>query len=109
MYPTTILGLVLIITAIRFAIDPSARARGVIRAMTVVVAFSGLLGFVTGSIKTLIAAGEAGRFDLALIGLGESLHNVSLALVILVLAWIGVAIGSARRSGEASASDTHAP
>ncbi|CAN5897373.1 hypothetical protein BH11MYX2_BH11MYX2_06110 [soil metagenome] len=108
MYPTTILGLVLVITAIKFALDPSARSRGVIKAMSVVVAFSGLLGFVTGSIKTLLAAGEAARFDLALVGIGESLNNIGLALVLLVLSWIGVAVGTARKASDATASDTHA-
>jgi hypothetical protein len=109
MYPTTIFGLVLIIAAVKFAANPSARTHAAIKAMSVVVAFSGLLGFVTGCIKTFLAAGEAARFDLALVGIGESLNNISLALCMLVLAWIGVAVGSARKPNGAGAADTHAP
>ena len=67
------------------------------------------VGFVTGVIKTFIASGQltdpTERGGIVIIGIGESLHNVGLGLVLLVLATIGVVVGLSRRPGKASGSE----
>jgi hypothetical protein len=99
MYPTTIIGLVLIGTGLRQALRPEARRLAVIRGLSLLVMLSGSLGFVTGVIKTFT---NLGGLDLreapvvALIGVGESLTNIGLALVILIVAWIATTAGAAR-------------
>lgn len=113
MYPTTIIGLVLIAVAIQYALDPQARYRRLARTLAVLTSFSSLLGFTVGVVKTFLAAGRADfelpAFHTMLIGVGESLHNVALGLCMLVCAWIAVAIGTARSGATgAGPSDTHA-
>jgi uncharacterized BrkB/YihY/UPF0761 family membrane protein len=59
---------------------------------------AGSLGFVTGLIKSLGAihqVPEDQRF-IWLIGLGESLNNVALALILVVLAALMISVGALR-------------
>ena len=58
---------------------------------------AGILGAVTGLINTARHSGASTEpVKLAIIGTGESLNNVSLALVFAVLATLLVAIGALR-------------
>ncbi|HEY1811860.1 MAG TPA: hypothetical protein VGG74_05855 [Kofleriaceae bacterium] len=98
MYPTLIAGLVLVATAIGFAISPDARRRLLVRALASLTLLVGTLGFVSGVIKTFTSC--APTFQIALEGIGESLANIGLALVMLVMAGIATAIGVGRRGGE---------
>lgn len=100
MYPTTIIGLLLLAAAGRYARSPERRQLGTVISLGLMTLLAGSLGFVTGVIRTLISA-TSGRFPeppllVAMTGIGESLHNVGLALVLLVLATIGTTIGSLR-------------
>jgi len=99
MYPTTLFGIVLVLAAARFAIGPDARRMAVVRGLAFLTFLSGCLGFVTGTIRTFTSLGGLDTKDapaVALIGVGESLTNVGLSLVVLVLAWIAVTIGRSR-------------
>jgi hypothetical protein len=113
MYPTTIIGLVLVAVAIQYARDPQARYRRIVRTLAVLTSFSSLLGFTTGVLKTFLSVGPDHTppdcFHLVVTGVGESLHNIALGLCMLVCAWIAVAIGTARSQASASPEDTHAP
>jgi hypothetical protein len=95
MYPTTLFGLVLVAAAINYARQPAARRLAVIRHLDVLVLMSGTLGVVTGVIKTCIHV-PSDQLHLVVVGFGESLHNVGLALCIMVLARIIVTLGAAR-------------
>lgn len=102
MYPTTIIGLLLLLAAVLYAIHPDRRRIPVVLSLGVMTFLSGSLGFVTGVIKTLLVAssddppGPVGTIAAA--GIGESLNNVGLALAILVLACIVTTIGLLRSS-----------
>jgi hypothetical protein len=104
MYPTLISGLVLLATAIGFAISPDARRRALVRALATLTMLVGTLGFVSGVIKTFTSC--APTFQIALQGVGESLANIGLALVMLVAAGIATAIGVGRRGNDPQA-DLH--
>lgn len=99
MYPTTIIGVVLVATALRQAMRPEARRLAVVRGLSLLALLSGCLGFITGVIKTFTSLSSLEPHDapvVALIGVGESLANIGLALVILIVAWIATTIGAAR-------------
>jgi hypothetical protein len=100
MYPTLIAGLVLVFTAWRFAFSPERALLVLVKWLYALVALAGTLGFVTGTIKTFIAAGQLPPGEAvatAMIGVGESANNLGLALTTMVLATIGVAVGHTRR------------
>ena len=97
MFPTTIFGLVLLACAVRYALDPKRRRLFLLRQLTILVALSGTLGFVTGTIKTFTNM-PSDQLYIAFIGVGESLNNVALALGLMVLSRIIIAFGAARAS-----------
>jgi hypothetical protein len=105
MYPTTLFGIVLVISAARFAIGPEARRLATVRGLAFLTFLSGCLGFIAGTIKTFTSLGGLDTKDaptVALIGVGESLNNVGLSLAMLGIVWIAVTIGSARGRGTAA-------
>lgn len=115
MFPTTIAGLILIGAAIQYARRPEPRRMHLVRALSFLTFLTGSLGFISGLIKSFIRAGnapqDAGSY--ALVGVGESLHNLGMAFGMLIVAWICVSIGAARctpntQSG-ADLTDPHRP
>jgi hypothetical protein len=102
MYPTTIIGLLLLFAAGRYALSPQPGRILVVVCLGVMTLLSGSLGFITGVIRTLSMA-TSGKLPepvgtIAAAGLGESLNNVGLALVLLILASIATTIGAVRAS-----------
>ena len=111
MYPTAIAGLVLISCAWRFAFNAQRARLGLVKWLYVLTAMAGTLGFVTGAIKTFLAAGQLPPEDsvrVAMIGLGESANNLGLALCTMVIATIGVAVGHRKPAPGGSLVDPHA-
>jgi hypothetical protein len=113
MYPTAFVGFLLVIMAARFAANPARGRLSVVVALGVLTFVVGTLGFVTGTIKTMIAAGEMPETGkIVTIGVGESLHNVAFALCLVILGGIGTVIGLSRRastSDRATVIDPHTP
>lgn len=111
MYPTAFVGFLLVIMAARFAANPARGRLAVVIALSVLTFVVGMLGFVTGAIKTMIYAGEVPETGkIVAIGLGESLHNVAFALCLVILGSIGTVVGLSRRASSndgASAVDPH--
>lgn len=106
MYPTLIAGIFLLRAAFRYSREGrSSLAAFVILALTTLGA--GTLGFLTGLMNTLqFAAGQPNQGELIALGTFESLHNLALALILLVAAGVVASFGlwraKPRESGEAS-------
>lgn len=108
MWPVMIFGLATLAVALRYALTPEpARLRQTF-ALGLVTLLSGLSGTALGFIVTLTAMGEVApdkRF-IAMIGLGESLCNVALALVLVTFAALIGAFGTWRTPKSAPAQAT---
>lgn len=100
MWPTLIFGLLCLAVSIRYAMRPEKRFVPLLICTNVMTLIAGSLGFVTGMIATTtyLAADDLKQPAIALIGMGESLHNVSLALILMMLAAIAATIGAFRHS-----------
>ena len=103
MFPTSIMGLVLLVVAGLYARRPAKGQLGIVLGFAAMTFLAGCLGFVAGAIKTLSAAGQLNDptmspGQLAALGISESLNNIALALVMLVLAAIVTTIGTIRAS-----------
>jgi len=99
MYPTTIVGVVLIVMATRYAARPDQARLHAVRCLSVLTFFVSCLGFVTGVIKTFSSIDESVGPELGnfvVMGVGESLNNLGLGLTTLVMAWAAVSVGAAR-------------
>ena len=108
MYPTAAIGFVLVATAILFARHPDARRSALVRHLSMLTFLVGSLGTVTGVIKSFTSMEDATPINYALIGVGESLNCVGLALTCMVLAGIIATIGRARTGAKsADLTDPH--
>jgi len=97
MIPTAVAGLILILVSGLYAIRPERRYVPLLVSLSALTLVAGGLGFVTGVIKSISAMG---RFDadikLSVLGTGESLNNVALALGFVLLAMIATSLGALR-------------
>ncbi|MBK9001107.1 MAG: hypothetical protein IPM35_35745 [Myxococcales bacterium] len=101
MYPTAVFGVLLLLIAARYAVRPEARWLPLQIALGVLTLLTGSFGFVVGLIVTTAHLHEVPQGQVPLIGaigFGESLHNVALALVLLVLAALCTSFGALRLS-----------
>lgn len=101
MYPTLLFGLVCIATSVRYAVKPERRLVPLLITTNVMAFIAGNLGFVTGLINTAKYMEKVETSQVPLItvlGTGESLHNVALALILMILAAVASTIGAFRIS-----------
>ncbi|HXI58826.1 MAG TPA: hypothetical protein VNO55_22320 [Polyangia bacterium] len=98
MYPTLAFGMLMIGVSLAYAFKPERRFIPLQISLGIMTLVAGSLGFVTGLIKSLGAIHQVpeGRRFIWLIGLGESLNNVALALTLVVLAALAVSVGALR-------------
>jgi hypothetical protein len=99
MYPTLVFGLLLLAASVRYAQRPEARWVPLQLALGILTLTSGMLGFVTGVITTTNHLSELPNERVGLIGaigVGESLHNVGLALALMMLAAMLASVGAMR-------------
>ena len=97
MYPTLFCGLFLLGAAVQFARRPHRSGMTLLWVLSSLTFVVGLLGFVTGFIRTLHGAASAPRINRVIaMGTSESLHNIALALCLIIAATIAIAVGVAR-------------
>lgn len=100
MYPTLLLGTLTASIAFKYAARPDQpRSRALWPSATATL-LSGLLGFLTGMIRTFQVAYHTPpdeRFGITLSGLSESLWNVVLAFVLGVVVSVLLTVGELRR------------
>jgi hypothetical protein len=106
MYPTLLAGLALLGTCLRYASRPDSRYVPLMLTLGLFTLLAGSLGFITGVINLLRAyAGPlADQGPTVLyIGIQESLHNVSLALLLTTASSIAASIGAWRLTRQTQA------
>lgn len=99
MFPTLIFGVLLVAAAVAYAVRPERRFVPLLVTLGVVTLGSGCLGVVMGFISTfqyLHQVAAADQFTIMVTGVAESLTNIVLALVLLVLASLVTAVGALR-------------
>jgi hypothetical protein len=107
MYPTSIFGLMLVAASIRYAMSPERRFVPIQVSLAIVTMASGGLGFVTGMIKSVLAIEGAGpdRRWIWVLGVGESLNNLALALALVTVGALVASVGALRLAREVPAED----
>jgi hypothetical protein len=99
MWPTLVVGLMMIGVSARYAVSPERRFVPLIVASSVLTFLTGALGFVTGLIATSqYFDANAAPAAVVVVGFGESLNDVGLALVLLAVGMIAVTVGAARHA-----------
>lgn len=104
MYPILVCGLLCVLAAASYAARPEPRRAPLVWALGIGTLLWGALGFTLGMILTLSAVGKvppAERY-IVLIGLGESLNDLALALLLVLAAALTAAVGAFRRSRDAA-------
>ncbi len=104
MYPTLVFGVLLVAASVRYAATPERRFVPLQMSLGMVTLASGGLGFVTGMIKSALAIEGAGpdRRWIWVLGMGESLNNVALALALVTVGAIAASVGALRIARAAS-------
>jgi hypothetical protein len=107
MFPTATFGLLLVAASLRYALTPERRLAPLMVSLGLLTCASGGLGFVTGLIKSTLAIEGAGpeKRWIWVLGMGEALNNVALALALSTFAALAASIGALRiaRGGDLSA------
>jgi hypothetical protein len=101
MYLTLTAGAALVAAAFRFARAPDGHRQHVALALAALTALVACLGTVLGVMKSMSAAGVADDPRYVTVGIGESLHNLALGLVLLVVAAVAMVVGAYRRGAQA--------
>lgn len=99
MYPTLAFGLLLLAVGLAYALKPERKLVAVFAILGAVDFLSGLMGATMGFITTFMHVSklpEDQQFGVTLVGIQESLQNVSLALIFLVLSTLILAAGTLR-------------
>jgi hypothetical protein len=98
MYPTSVFGVMLIAACICYAMSPERRFVPIQVALGMVTLASGGLGFVTGLIKSTMALGGVSPDQrwIWVLGMGEALNNLALALALVVVGALAASIGALR-------------
>ncbi|UQA60092.1 hypothetical protein [Polyangium aurulentum] len=97
MFPTLFFGVLFVTVAIGYARNPERARRVLLSVLSLLTLAAGGLGFVTGAIVTLTyAAGTPNQDAVIAMGISESLHNIALALILVVLGGIATAVGAWR-------------
>jgi len=98
MYPTLVFGLLMLAASVRYAVSPEPRFVPLQVTLGILTLMAGSLGFVTGMIRSFSAIGEVNPDQrwLWMLGAGEALNCVALALVLTVLAALAASAGAFR-------------
>jgi len=100
MFPTAFFGVLLLGVACAYAVKPERRWTPLLLATSLMTLLAGGLGFVTGLMATTLGGAPSAdpdhRMLISMVGFGESLANVALALGLCALATLVGMVGAAR-------------
>ena len=101
MHPTSLFGFLLLAASALHALRPAEKLRRLVLALGVTTVAAGLLGTSVGLCMTfryLSQVPPAEQLQTLAMGCEESLHNLVLALILVVLAGVLTAVAIMRRS-----------
>lgn len=101
MYPTALFGFFMVLAAVLFLIRPERRTLLLVGSTGVTALASGMLSFATGLLNTfryLESVAPEDQLLIAALGTAESLHNVVLALILIVVSSLIASVGVLRSS-----------
>ena len=103
MYPTAVAGLVVLGAAVCYGLSNNKRWLRVVLSSAVLTLICGSLGFVMGVIRSIQVGTQfpTDQHYLIVQGIGESLHNLSLAFTCLGIASIFVMLKTLRSASPA--------
>ena len=98
MYPTLLVGLVLVISSLAYAWRPDRHGALIARRLAILTSLVSVLGFTTGVIKCFTSvAGSDWRVSQEVVnGVGEALNCIGLGMVLLTLSCLLSVIGAIR-------------
>lgn len=99
MYPTSLFGFFLVMCAVLCVIRPERRFVPLLACLAVMTACAGVLGCCVGMVTTfhfLPRVALEQRLTIAALGCAESLNNVVLAMMLVVLSALISAVAAAR-------------
>lgn len=109
MYPTALFGLLLLAACVLHVLGPEPRRARLALTLGVVTFASGLLGTFVGmctSARFIPQVPKADQLQILALGCEESLHNVVLALLLVVVAGLLASVGALRQTNGAAAPTT---
>ncbi len=104
MYPIAVFGFLLVAVCVLYVLRPQARYQRLAITLGITTFMTGLLGTSLGvilSARYIYHVELARQLGVFALGIEESLHNIVLALILVVLASVIFAVG-ALRSGNAT-------
>ena len=99
MYPTSLFGFLLVASGVLLVLRPERRFVPLVLSLGVVTLGSGVLSACVGMVNSFHYLGrvpEAEQLKIAALGCAESLHNLVLALILIVLTALLTSIGAWR-------------
>ena len=105
MYPTLLFGLLLLASGALYVLRPERRFVPLVWSLGVATFGAGLLGSSVGIVKSfhyLPQVVPESRLTVAALGCAESLHNVVLALILIVFAALLASVGALRGARSAA-------
>jgi len=109
MYPTLVFGFFLVAAAGLYALRADERYGRAWLAFAVTTAGAGVLGWATGvctTIKFALGLPPEKQFPIFMEGNAESLHNIVLAFIIIVISGLIASVGALRRPSLTGATAT---
>jgi hypothetical protein len=101
MYPTAVFGFLLIAACVLYTLRPDQKAARLALTLGIVTFAMGLLGAFAGmsmSARYITHVAKGDQLEILALGFEESLHNVLLALLLVVLGGVVASIGTLRHS-----------
>lgn len=111
MYPTSLFGFFLIAAAVLYVMKPQPKTARLALVLGLVTFASGLLGAFVGMCNTfhyLPQVAHPDQLEVMALGCEESLHNVVLALMLVVLGGLIASVGTQRQRDAAAAAPAKA-
>ena len=110
MYPTALFGVMLVAAGVAYALFPERRFVPLLVSLGIVVFGAGVLGTVTGFTTTFRYIEKVPvdqQHTITLLGISESLNNLILAFIFIVLSTLIASVGALRLGLKAKAAPAH--